>query len=138
MKFICESERELCKIDCECTKNGKKPRGDTVTLTDRRVYCCWVNLAGHRVQKVIDLREVQAVESGTYGFVRYPVIGLLFLLLCCVLSAYLYAPHHAALAWTALAVAVVGAAFFAACIVLYFRHRLTAVVLYYGLSLIHI
>lgn len=123
--FFAQDEKEICRI--ECGDGKKKPKGDTVTLTDRRMYFTQYNIFRSAVSKTVDLRSVNAVESGERGQKRYLIIGLAFLALCCLLATYLNTYSKIA----GIAAVAVGAAFMIVCIVLFFTLKFTYIAIHF-------
>ena len=111
-----DDEKMICKIECDAS--GKKKRGDSVTLTNKRLYKTGINRLGIEHRKAVSLDAVSGAEWGAERFLRVPVIGLVFFALCCVLSAY-FLPHDKLLR-TILGIAVLalGAVVLVTCIVI--------------------
>ena len=131
-----DDEKMICKIECDAS--GKKKHGDSVTLTNKRLYKTGINRLGIEHRKAVSLDAVSGAEWGTERFLRVPVIGLVFFALCCVLSAYLL-PHDKLLR-TILGIAVLalGAVVLITCIVIYFRFTVRAITVYYSGGRMHV
>lgn len=124
-----EDESILCKIEYGDDKRG---RGDRVTLTRKRVYKTGMTPFGRAHKKVVRVESVTAAEWGRERFARFLFVGLAFLALCCLLSAYAL-PGGKTLRFVLGIVSLsLGVAVFVVCIVAYFRCTIKTVTLYYA------
>lgn len=122
-------EKIICTIECD--GGGKRARGDRVTVTQKRVYKTGMNRFGRAHKKVVRLETVSGAEWSRERFVRYLAIGLAFLALCCLLSAY-FLPGGKTLRFVLGIVTLsLGVAVFVVCAVAYARFTIKTVTLFF-------
>lgn len=127
------NEEVICKIECDPKRNGKKSRGDAVVITKKRLYKTGIDGTGQVVQKVVSMDRVSAVSYGNERNLWFPVIGIVFSALCCLLSAY-FLPGDKLTRFVLGIIALgIGAAVLILCLVAFFRFSVrTVTILFEG------
>lgn len=122
-------EKILCKIECEGRHTRKS---DTVIVTDARIYKTGATSFGVAHRKAVNVRAVTSAEWRDERLLRFPVIGLLFLALCCVLAAYFLPGGKTVRFVSGIVCIAVGVASAVACVVVYFRCRIRTLIVTYA------
>lgn len=125
-----QDETVLCTI--ECAPSARRFRGDRATLTDKRLYKTGLNKQGVAHRKTVNIHAVTAAEWSNERYVRYLVLGLAFLALCCLCSVYFLPGGKTLRLILGLVCLGLGAAVAIVCVVAYFRFTLKTVTVYYA------
>ncbi|MDE7394755.1 MAG: hypothetical protein K2M95_01380 [Clostridiales bacterium] len=127
------NEEVICKIECDPKRNGKVSRGDSVVITQKRLYKTGINGTGQVMQKVVSMDRVSAVTYGKERNLWFLFIGVVFAALCCLLSAY-FLPGDKLMRFVLGLIALgVGAAVLILCLVAFFRFSVgTVTILFDG------
>ncbi len=129
--MIENEEVVLCKIECEA-RGKKRMKSDSVVVTQKRIYKTGMTRFGQEHKKVVSLDTVSCAEWREERFVRFPVLGLAFLALCCLLSAYFLPGDKAIRFIVGLVIMAIGVAVMILCVIAYFRLKIKTLVVYYG------
>ncbi len=124
-----KDEKVLCKI--ECAASPEKSRGDRVTVTEKRIYKTGINRFGREHKKIVNIDAVSCAEWCEERFARYLVLGVSFLALCCVVSAYFLPDGKTSRFVLGIVFLSLGVAVTILCVAAYFKFKIKTVTVYY-------